>query len=123
MEIIFKILFINNNVFSVLDVVKDVEESEIKTDEYTVKWKAADGNLDGYVVDCVCREDDDLTCVNKSSPLIVKGQTLSYVCGSLTEGTSYQTYVTTVRADWDNVTADNGNIVQTSINNYICQPS
>ena len=79
--------------------MSDIKQTDNTTTRYNVSWTTADGNFDGYFVECICTEEG-FQCDSDTS--IVDG--LEYECISLTPGSKYISRVSTVRLGWDMAT-------------------
>ena len=95
-----------------LEKASDITESQINTTSYEVTWTRAAGNLDGYVVNCLCGEGNSF-CNNHTSGITGDTYPSSYMCTGLTEGSAYRTYITTVRAGWADAMASSTTITKT----------
>ena len=84
---------------SVLDPVRGMTIDDMTTTTYLVTWQEAQGNFDGYVVECNCTENDPNICSDQTSTELPPGN-LTYTCTGLTPGSTYKTYVRTVRKNW-----------------------
>ena len=85
---------------TVLGAVSRIDQDERTDTTYRVTWIAARGNLDGYIVECICNESITAReCVNHiSRELSVPA--LKYKCSNLTAGSKYYTNIRTVRRGW-----------------------
>ena len=84
---------------TVLDVAKNIQTDTISATSYQVTWDVALGNFSGYIVECNCSDPLAAECDTGISTLLEPDVT-SHNCSGLTQGTTYKTYVRTVRDGW-----------------------
>lgn len=95
----YNVTTLNIFISSVLSAATDIVESNNTQTSYAVSWNNASGNLEGYIVECVCIEDN-LVCNSSTSSMIQAPQTV-HTCINLTPGSRYRTRVRTVRDTWE----------------------
>ena len=97
-----------------LPTVTKVGVTGITQTSYNVTWTKAEGNLYGYVVECICTENNTThRCLNARSQNLTK-DIQNYKCTGLTPGSMYQTYIKSVRTNWPDEMAPTSPTTRTS---------
>ena len=88
-------------IIAVLGAAKSITQSNNTDTTYTVRWGRPNGNLDGFVVECICNESNPIRDCRSQNSSALSAATLEYRCENLTAGSRYTTHVRTVRTGWE----------------------